>query len=463
MTIHQAKGKEFPVVIVTGLGHRFPPRNRRNWHRKLLDHLTLQGRDPDEAHLEDERRVLYVALSRAKEELILTTYKEFEMQPIDYPSLFIEELWASPSVVSVEEPSAGSSLRPPIGAASQREQKLLERFGFLVSAVGRGLYKGNPRDFLKELVRLASEALDEEDLASEEFREFLRSMGLVGELLEQENAIPIEREDARQSPQLQVSPTGLAIYTRCPRQYRYRYVLKLREAERYSASFGNAVHKALEQLHREVAILTQGCSSRLLELFQEQLRKVPFRSQREREQAFLRGSQILERLLREEEERAEEILSTEVEVPLRLDLPNDVLLTMRLDRLDALSDGRKRIVDYKTGQLDSRPGYLRDFQMPSYALGVVHSLQAPLKEVEVIGLKKLKPTARGEVIDRVRLDWKEDGGEEELSRIRLTLLTEQIAEVADRIRGQDFAPTPSPEACRRCAYRSDCDACAVED
>ena len=60
MTIHGAKGLEFPVVLLHGL-------------RAGLIPLEYPGRETD---LEEEKRLLYVAMTRAKEELILTSSGE---------------------------------------------------------------------------------------------------------------------------------------------------------------------------------------------------------------------------------------------------------------------------------------------------------------------------------------------------------------------------------------------------
>ncbi len=53
VTFHRAKGLEWPVVYVTGLEDGFVPISRAR----------------DSAALEEERRLLYVALSRAEDEL----------------------------------------------------------------------------------------------------------------------------------------------------------------------------------------------------------------------------------------------------------------------------------------------------------------------------------------------------------------------------------------------------------
>ena len=91
MTIHKSKGLEFPVVITAGMGKRFNMQDARSavaLHAGMgvgLDAVDLEYRtkipsiikkviQKEEAleSLGEELRVLYVALTRAKEKLIIT-------------------------------------------------------------------------------------------------------------------------------------------------------------------------------------------------------------------------------------------------------------------------------------------------------------------------------------------------------------------------------------------------------
>lgn len=80
MTLHCAKGLEFPVVFLTGMEDGLLP------HIRNLE-------DPD--HLEEERRLCYVGITRAKEKLFLTaargrrTYNGFQSAR---PSRFLDNL-----------------------------------------------------------------------------------------------------------------------------------------------------------------------------------------------------------------------------------------------------------------------------------------------------------------------------------------------------------------------------------
>jgi ATP-dependent helicase/nuclease subunit A len=119
MTIHKSKGLEFPVVFVAGLGKSF---NNRDLHKNyLMDkdlgfaarfvHPHLRVSYPTIAQLAlkrklelellaEEMRILYVALTRAKEKLYLVgTVKELENEKKRWQSVYACEDWLLPDYV----------------------------------------------------------------------------------------------------------------------------------------------------------------------------------------------------------------------------------------------------------------------------------------------------------------------------------------------------------------------------
>ena len=80
MTVHSAKGLEFPVVFVIGLEEKIFP------HIKSIEHPL---------ELEEERRLAYVAFTRAEEKLFLTycrTRFEYGRPTFNQPSRFLMEI-----------------------------------------------------------------------------------------------------------------------------------------------------------------------------------------------------------------------------------------------------------------------------------------------------------------------------------------------------------------------------------
>ncbi|MFW7378277.1 MAG: ATP-dependent helicase [Oligoflexus sp.] len=130
MTIHGSKGLEFPVVFVCGL------------EEDLLPHKNSVGSD---LGLSEERRLFYVAITRAKEKLHLSYARErfsnFQKQTRK-PSRFLGELPSS-GVVFEDDGQQGTR----VGAVGhfvsedERKQKNLNRFSDLKNRLKHGFHK----------------------------------------------------------------------------------------------------------------------------------------------------------------------------------------------------------------------------------------------------------------------------------------------------------------------------------
>jgi DNA helicase-2/ATP-dependent DNA helicase PcrA len=117
MTAHNAKGLEFPTVFVAGLEDGILP------HVRSLD---------EQVKLEEERRLLYVGLTRAQDELRLSyarTRSRFGRPTAMVPSRFIAELppqllereEATPSMVTVWEGTGRRGRAEPVAAQRPAE------------------------------------------------------------------------------------------------------------------------------------------------------------------------------------------------------------------------------------------------------------------------------------------------------------------------------------------------------
>lgn len=85
MTLHASKGLEFPAVILTGVRkYSIPLETREKKENGKSVKENIENQEKDMANIEEERRLFYVGMTRAKEELILMNSGEL--------SCFLEEL-----------------------------------------------------------------------------------------------------------------------------------------------------------------------------------------------------------------------------------------------------------------------------------------------------------------------------------------------------------------------------------
>jgi len=114
ITLHQAKGLEFPVVFIVGMEEGILP------HRRSFD-------DPEE--MEEERRLCYVGMTRAEKQLyLLHSYRRSLFGgSVNPASRFLQDI--SPHLVNVKGLWEGESLSLPATVYSQSPINSLSTLG----------------------------------------------------------------------------------------------------------------------------------------------------------------------------------------------------------------------------------------------------------------------------------------------------------------------------------------------
>ena len=102
MTIHQAKGLEFPVVFIPGLNKNYLPAKKpgglNEWH--FLNPALIKNQERYIGNIEDERRLFYVAITRAQKFLFISRAPDQNNQLYRKRSVFVDELANSSEIVS---------------------------------------------------------------------------------------------------------------------------------------------------------------------------------------------------------------------------------------------------------------------------------------------------------------------------------------------------------------------------
>jgi DNA helicase-2/ATP-dependent DNA helicase PcrA len=112
MTVHQAKGLEFEAVIIPSLVEgKFPTSDRPDPLQIPSQLRTEPEYKEGDDHLSDERRLFYVAMTRAENQIILSTNKENKRSQFidELPNRYLTEVDPSPDLAEADR---RFSLRP---------------------------------------------------------------------------------------------------------------------------------------------------------------------------------------------------------------------------------------------------------------------------------------------------------------------------------------------------------------
>ncbi|MEX2043368.1 MAG: ATP-dependent DNA helicase [Patescibacteria group bacterium] len=109
MTAHGAKGLEFDVVAVAGMVNEKFPANRRS--SQLSVDPVVGAEDDRAAHIREERRLCYVALTRAKRFCYMSASSDYQSKKVWRPSRFVAEA-LGPDVATTLPESDGAPQDP---------------------------------------------------------------------------------------------------------------------------------------------------------------------------------------------------------------------------------------------------------------------------------------------------------------------------------------------------------------
>jgi DNA helicase-2/ATP-dependent DNA helicase PcrA len=397
MSVHAAKGLEFPVVFILSVAPRRFPHSEQKPVIEFPEALRKGPPPPANIHEQEERRLLYVGLTRAEDRLYVSSVAK----PGKKPSVFITDLASNPAVEARDlERIQVPEVPPETVEAPQAQPVLPERpstpkpqgslFGDATSA--SGIYP--------PLTRWAS------------------------------GAAVIRPEE-----KLQLSASAIETYDTCPQKFLFSHYLKIPTGPQPALTFGNIMHQCAR---RYFELRKQGpVKFEQLQAHFEQIWKGAGFEDDYQEQAYKKaGLDQLRAFVSLHE--AVTALPLAAEAHFALDL-GDVVLEGRIDQINPLPDHSVELVDYKTGRAPSQKDADKSLQLSVYALAARDQMQ-------------LNPT---------RLTFYSLTNNEPVRTVRtpkdLDLVISEIREVAAQIRQQLFPPKPG-FACKYCDYELICPA-----
>jgi DNA helicase-2/ATP-dependent DNA helicase PcrA len=470
MAMHAAQGREFRHVFVLGLQSARMPGARRRLSEPIPAALLHEELAPDTRaeHVADMRRLLHVAMTRARDGLVLAYAERSEAGALQHPSPFLEEVRAAVDAPWDEraEELFGPDETLHATFTTLRDELLRSiprtgtRLGELRLDTDLDVAHGAVRYL--ELLKLAAlmnrpegqsvaDALPGINVAligaaTAQQREILQTSALDDMLLDAERdararaAAVAAREEPSLEPFLPTRGDGLLLsasdietYRTCPLKYKFARVFRIPSEPTLNQRFGILVHQVLERYHQSGGRTLD----ELLGLLEAGWRRGGFGGSDQERQLHAKADGALRRY--HERFRAEpcEPLWFEKAFTFRMGAHT---LRGRVDRVDRLPDGDYELIDYKTGRPRSAAQLREDVQLSLYAVGAREAWGLDSsRQAYLYVLDDAKVPLPVEDVDR---DW----------------ITETVFEVADGIKAQGFEPTPSYAACSVCDYRIACPA-----
>jgi superfamily I DNA/RNA helicase/RecB family exonuclease len=424
LTAHRSKGLEWDLVVVADIQDGVWPDIRRRGSLLDADSLDIDGPRPaptSAALITEERRLFYVALTRARRRLLITAVSGVD-DLADRPSRFLPE-------TGLDVPERAQGHADVLSATS------------LVARLRRGVQDpaaGTPAR--AEAARLLAELADATDDQGVPLLPAADPAHWWGTAAESAGAQPVRPADVP----VGLSGSAVASFTTCPRAWFLDREAKARETTTSSQGFGSVVHAlaeavAIETLPAELDALVE----RLDTVWPSLPFDAPWQRVKERQAAL----DVLERFLRWQEQNPRRLAGAErsFEVP----LGDDIVLRGRADRLELDEAGRLVVVDLKTGKYPpTNDALAQEPQLGVYQLAVreggfgdalsfpggaeLLQLRTPVR-----GLPRTQPQPPLEPGD----SWADD----------------MVQEVALAIRAEAFPARPN-DRCDRCAFRTSCPA-----
>jgi DNA helicase-2/ATP-dependent DNA helicase PcrA len=313
MTVHASKGLEFDHVYVLRLVQRGFPAGEKPRVLEFPAELMKEDQPQGSFHIQEERRLFYVAVTRARHRLTLNTVVNKRSKP----SPFLDDILMEAQIkrrdveqlapTPANEPPAPSGPEPVLFDLPERRARIGSRIGEWAAA-----YRP-----------------------------------------------PVPEP-------LQISPSAIGTLEACPQKYLFNGAWKLRGGPAAAMSFGSVMHNTIKYFIGELA---KGHTLPLDEVerkFELEWTSAGFEDDYQEQEYKKDGLAQLGAFYASTLASPPTVIAQEKTFDLPMD--NNVVLTGRMDQVNRLGPGEEEIVDYKTGRPRNEDKAKKDVQLSVYAL-----------------------------------------------------------------------------------------------
>ncbi|MEU9447876.1 ATP-dependent DNA helicase [Streptomyces sp. NPDC048277] len=438
MTAHRAKGLEWRLVVVAGVQEGLWPDLRRRGSLLEADRIGRDGlAEPltPGALLAEERRLFYVAATRARERLVVTAVKA-PADDGDQPSRFLTELGVEPQDVT------GRPRRPLAVAALVAELR--------ATTVDPRASDALRQAAARRLARLAA-------LADEDGRPLVPSAHPYrwwGMFEPTESKVPLRDRD---QPVVLSGSALDQLANTCSLQWFLGREVKADAPATTAQGFGNVVHVLADEVASgrtpaDLAVLME----RLESVWNALAFDAPWKSAQEKDNARV----ALERFLKWHvlDRTARTPVASEQDFDVTLGAGDyEVRIRGQMDRVETDGEGRAYVVDFKTGkQAPSAAEVARHPQLAVYQLAV---REGAVDEA----FDGVRPEPGGAELVHLRQGAAQRDGGETLPKVQAQeplegeWVGELLATAAGKVLDERFTPTTG-QHCTHCAFRASCSA-----
>lgn len=317
MTVHGAKGLEFPHVFLLRLSKNDFPAKPRPVKFEFPPELMKEELPKGDFQIREERRLFYVALTRARRHLTLSTIVNRRKAA----SPFLDDFLANAKIQKFD----AVQLTPQVPAPS-------------------GEIAGAPLPASASLFGPAPGAT--------------RAYSRVALWA---NAFHPPRPEP-----LHLSASAINDYEQCPLKYMFGHLWNLRGGPHPQATFGSVMHRTVQEIVRETARRGAMPLEEALAIYDREWSSTGFPDGYQEQEYRKEGRKQLEAFHRSYSASPADVRYQEK--TFELPLAHDVVVTGRMDQVNRAGGNAAEIVDYKTGKPRDEKKARADLQLSIYAL-----------------------------------------------------------------------------------------------